>query len=51
MTQYFVYLRLSKRIVVVLQDGRIVDEGMLEELLGRCEEMQQLWQMDTAVGE
>ena len=37
--------------VVVLQDGRIVDEGTLEELLGRCEEMQQLWQMDTAVGE
>ncbi|MFZ1397297.1 MAG: ABC transporter ATP-binding protein [Candidatus Promineifilaceae bacterium] len=37
--------------VVVLKDGRIEDEGTLEELLGRCEEMQQLWQMDTAVSE
>jgi ATP-binding cassette subfamily B protein len=35
--------------VVVLRDGRIADEGTLEELLGRCEEMQQLWQTETAV--
>ena len=33
--------------VVVLKDGRIADEGTLEELLGRCEEMQQLWQIDN----
>ncbi|MAU01211.1 MAG: ABC transporter ATP-binding protein [Anaerolineaceae bacterium] len=33
--------------VVVLRDGRIADEGTLEELLTRCEEMQQLWQTET----
>jgi ATP-binding cassette subfamily B protein len=29
--------------IIVLKDGRIEDQGELEELLGRCEEMQRLW--------
>ncbi|MEZ4710754.1 MAG: ABC transporter ATP-binding protein [Caldilineaceae bacterium] len=29
--------------IVVLKDGRVEDEGMLEELLARCAEMQRLW--------
>jgi ATP-binding cassette subfamily B protein len=37
--------------IVVLADGRIVDRGTLDELLGRCEEMQRLWAGDEhAVG-
>ncbi|MEZ4658502.1 MAG: ABC transporter ATP-binding protein [Caldilineaceae bacterium] len=30
--------------IVVLKDGRVEDEGTLEELLTRCAEMQRLWQ-------
>ncbi len=33
--------------VIVLKNGRIEDEGTLDELLARCEEMQQLWAGDT----
>lgn len=29
--------------IIVLKDGRVEDEGKLEELLERCEEMRQLW--------
>lgn len=29
--------------IIVLKDGRITDEGKLEELLERCEEMRLLW--------
>lgn len=34
--------------IVVLRDGRIADEGTLEELLSHSEEMQQLWQTETS---
>lgn len=33
--------------IVVMRDGRIADEGTLDELLARCEELQQLWQGDV----
>lgn len=32
--------------IIVLKDGRIEDEGKLEVLLERCEEMRQLWQKE-----
>lgn len=33
--------------IVVLQDGRITDQGRLDELLARSEEMQRLWAGDV----
>jgi ATP-binding cassette subfamily B protein len=30
--------------IIVLKDGRVEDEGRLDALLGRCTEMQQLWE-------
>jgi ATP-binding cassette subfamily B protein len=30
--------------IIVLKDGKVLDEGKLDELLERCEEMQRLWQ-------
>jgi len=30
--------------IIVLKDGKVEDEGRLDELLARCAEMQQLWQ-------
>ncbi len=32
--------------IIVLKDGRVEDEGQLDELLERCEEMQRLWRED-----
>ena len=34
--------------ILVLKDGHVQDEGSLEELLLRCEEMQRLWHGDVA---
>lgn len=33
--------------ILVLKDGKIEDTGALDELLGRCVEMQQLWQQEV----
>jgi len=30
--------------IIVLKDGRVEDQGSLDDLLGRCTEMQQLWE-------
>ena len=32
--------------IIVLKDGRLEDQGTLDELLERCEEMRRLWQGD-----
>jgi ATP-binding cassette subfamily B protein len=32
--------------IIVLKEGRVIDEGHLNDLLGRCDEMQRLWQAD-----
>lgn len=34
--------------VIVMKDGRIEDQGSLEELLERSEEMRRLWQGDES---
>jgi ATP-binding cassette subfamily B protein len=36
--------------VIVMKNGRIEDSGTLDELLVRCEEMQQLWAGDATNG-
>jgi ATP-binding cassette subfamily B protein len=33
--------------VILLVDGRVEDEGGLDELLGRCEEMRRLWRSEA----
>jgi hypothetical protein len=33
----------------VLKDGGVVDEGTLDALLERCEEMRRLWEGDVGV--
>lgn len=38
-------LRRADRIIL-LKDGRVLDQGRLDELLERCEEMRELWQQD-----
>jgi ATP-binding cassette subfamily B protein len=34
--------------IIVLRDGRVADAGKLDELLGRCEEMRELWALSGA---
>jgi ATP-binding cassette subfamily B protein len=36
--------------IIVLKDGRVDSEGMLDELLTRSEEMQRLWRGELVVG-
>jgi ATP-binding cassette subfamily B protein len=33
--------------IIVLKDGKLEDEGTLDELLARCTEMQRLWQQEV----
>lgn len=37
--------------IIVLKDGKVHDEGRLDELLARCEEMRLLWHGDTPMGQ
>jgi ATP-binding cassette subfamily B protein len=37
--------------VILLQEGRVADQGTLDELLARSPEMQALWQADSETGE
>jgi ATP-binding cassette subfamily B protein len=37
--------------IIVLKDGRVEDQGTLDELLERCSEMQRLWQGDFGIKE
>jgi len=37
--------------IIVLKDGRVEDEGTLDELVGRCEEMQRLWRGEAETAE
>lgn len=37
--------------IIVLKEGRVIDQGKLEELLERCEEMRELWQAQPAAVE
>ena len=39
-------LRLADQIIV-LQDGKVLDEGKLEDLLERCEEVRRLWEGES----
>lgn len=40
-------LRRADRIIL-LRDGRVVDQGRLDDLLERCPEMRELWRSDSA---
>ncbi|HLO01619.1 MAG TPA: ABC transporter ATP-binding protein [Symbiobacteriaceae bacterium] len=37
--------------IILLQEGRVADQGILDELLARSPEMQALWQADPEAGE
>jgi ATP-binding cassette subfamily B protein len=37
--------------IIVLQDGRLADQGKLDDLLARCPEMQRLWQGDIGAAD
>lgn len=36
--------------IIVLKEGRVIDQGALNELLARCDEMQRLWQGEVESG-
>jgi len=37
--------------IIVLKDGRVEDQGTLDELLLRCDEMRRLWRGDLGEDE